>query len=186
MAGVVLDITSGSGPNSDCRGVATRGHRTLAAAIAHDLNNMLVAILGFSDLLADSLQRKIRRADVEQITAAATRSANLTRQLLAFARRELISLGRSTLAPSSALEGIAAIRAGRKHRSGAGALGRRRLGVCHPGQIEQILMNLVLNARRAMPKGGRLVVETARLTLGPAYESGSATPTRSGRYMMLA
>jgi two-component system cell cycle sensor histidine kinase/response regulator CckA len=190
MAGVVLDITERKRTEQRLQEVLRlEAIGRLAGGIAHDLNNMLVAILGFSDLLADSLQREDpRRADVEQITAAATRSANLTRQLLAFARRELIQprpLDISSIVRRS--EGMLRSVVGENIELVLQLSPDVGSVYADPGQIEQILMNLVLNARYAMPQGGRLVVETARLTLGAAYEKwerdADAAP---GRYVMLA
>jgi two-component system cell cycle sensor histidine kinase/response regulator CckA len=190
MAGVMLDISERKRTEERLQEVLRlEAIGRLAGGIAHDLNNMLVAILGFSDLLADSLQRDDpRRADVEQITAAATRSANLTRQLLAFARRELIQPRR--------LDVNAVVRRAEVMlRSVLGESIELALQLspevgsvyADPGQVEQILMNLVLNARDAMPQGGRLGVETARLTLGGVSAKrqleADAAP---GHYVMLA
>jgi two-component system, cell cycle sensor histidine kinase and response regulator CckA len=190
MAGVVLDITERKRTEQRLQEVLRlEAIGRLAGGIAHDLNNMLVAILGFSDLLADSLQREDpRRADVEQITAAATRSANLTRQLLAFARRELIQprpldIGSIVRRSEGMLQSVLgeSIELVLELSVDVGSV------YADPGQIEQILMNLVLNARDAMPKGGRLVVETARLTLGPAYDKWERDADLApGRYVMLA
>ncbi|HEX2450392.1 MAG TPA: ATP-binding protein [Gemmatimonadales bacterium] len=135
----------------------------LAGGVAHDLNNMLVAILGFSELLVRTLDvDDPRRRDVDQITEAATRSAKLTRQLLAFARRELIQpqrleLNRVVERSEPTLRSV--LGAGIRlvfHLSAEG-------GVIYadPSQVEQILMNLVLNARDAMPGGGSITIETA-------------------------
>jgi len=190
MADVMLDITERKRTEERLQEVLRlEAIGRLAGGIAHDLNNMLVAILGFSDILADSFQPgDPRRDDVEQITLAASRSANLTRQLLAFARRELIQPRR--------LDVNAVVRRAEKMlrpilgesvdlefrlSSEVGAV------FADPGQVEQILMNLVLNARDAVPQGGRVVVETARLSLGtgsPRRQAGSdVTP---GHYVMLS
>jgi len=190
MAGVMLDITERRRTEQRMQEVLRlEAIGRLAGGIAHDLNNMLVAILGFSDLLADSLQREDpRRADVEHIIAAATRSANLTRQLLAFARRELIQPRRIDVSE-------VVRRAERMVRSVLGESVELVFQLspdvssiyADPGQIEQILMNLVLNARDAMPRGGRVTVETGRVAIGAASENrerdAEAVP---GRYVMLA
>ncbi len=150
----------------------------LAGGIAHDLNNMLVAILGFSDLLARTMDRQDpRRRDVDQITEAATRSAKLTRQLLAFARREMIHPQRLNLNDVVA----------RRESALRSVLGDHielvlelapEAGVVYadPSQVEQILLNLVLNARDAMPEGGRVTIETARLDVD-AREPGVESET---------
>jgi PAS domain S-box-containing protein len=134
----------------------------LAGGVAHDLNNMLVAILGYSELLGRTLDiDDPRRRDVDQITEAATRSAKLTRQLLAFARRELIQPQRLEL--NQVVE--------RSEASLRGVLGSNiALAIqlspeagwiyADPSQVEQVIMNLVLNARDAMPAGGRITIET--------------------------
>jgi two-component system, cell cycle sensor histidine kinase and response regulator CckA len=190
MAGAMLDITERKRTEARLQEVLRlEAIGRLAGGIAHDLNNMLVAILGFSDLLAGSFQPEDpRREDVEQITLAASRSANLTRQLLAFARREIIQPRRIDL------NGVVQ----RAERLVRPVLGENvemsfqlstDVGAIYadPAQVEQILMNLVLNARDAMPQGGRVQIETATLTLGGAL-SGRDVESEAGpgRYVMLA
>jgi two-component system cell cycle sensor histidine kinase/response regulator CckA len=162
----------------------------LAGGIAHDLNNMLVAILGFSDLLSRSLEpRDPRLRDVEQITEAAGRSAKLTRQLLAFARRELIQPQHLELnAIVARAEGMLRSVLGEniefllERSPDAGVI------YADPSQVEQIVMNLVLNARDAMPQGGRLTLETASLALGgsTAFPAVAGSAEAGERYVMLA
>jgi len=132
----------------------------LAGGIAHDFNNILTAILGYSNLLDDEIDGEgPARDDVEGIRKAAARAANLTRQLLAFSRRqpfsprplELNSLARDTerLLRRLLTEEIALSLA----PSDAEAI-----VVADPVQMEQIILNLALNARDAMPRGGTLVI----------------------------
>ena len=190
MAGVMLDITERKRTEARLQEVLRlEAIGRLAGGIAHDLNNMLVAILGFSDLLAGSFQPEDpRREDVEQITLAASRSATLTRQLLAFARREIIQPRRIDI------NGVVQ----RAERLLRPVLGESielvfqlspDVGAifADPGQVEQVLMNLVLNARDAMPQGGRILIETARVSLGGALSDqeveSEAVP---GQYVMLA
>ena len=190
MAGVMLDITERKRTEARLQEVLRlEAIGRLAGGIAHDLNNMLVAILGFSDLLAGSFQPEDpRREDMEQITLAASRSATLTRQLLAFARREIIQPRRIDV------NGVVQ----RAERLLRPVLGESielvfqlspDVGAifADPGQVEQVLMNLVLNARDAMPQGGRVLIETARVRLGGATSGqevdSEATP---GQYVMLA
>jgi PAS domain S-box-containing protein len=191
ITGVVLDITERKQTEAQLQEVLRlEAVGQLAGGIAHDLNNMLAAILGFSDFLAQSLEpHDPRSRDVEQIIQAANRSASLTRQLLAFARRELIqprrldvngvvrrseSMVRSVLGPNIDLVFDLS----------------KDIGVVYAdsGQVEQIMMNLVLNARDAMPHGGRLTIETMSLVLGratvPAQLVGEAPAL--GRYLMLS
>ena len=190
MAGVMLDITERKRTEARLQEVLRlEAIGRLAGGIAHDLNNMLVAILGFSDLLTGSFQPEDpRREDVEQITLAASRSATLTRQLLAFARREIIQPRRIDI------NGVVQ----RAERLLRPVLGESielvfqlspDVGAIYadPGQVEQVLMNLVLNARDAMPQGGRVLIETARLTLGGTF-SGQEVESEAapGQYVMLA
>jgi two-component system cell cycle sensor histidine kinase/response regulator CckA len=191
MRGILLDITERKRTEERLQEVLRlEAIGRLAGGIAHDLNNMLVAILGFSELLAQSMGANDPRLDdVRQISDAAARSADLTRQLLAFARRELIQPRRLDL------NGIVRY-AGGMLRPVLGENVRLILqlsstvGPIHadPGRLEQILMNLVLNSRDAMPQGGRVSVETAGVTLesdAAAWQPQSEAPP-PGRYAMLA
>ncbi len=169
MAGVMLDVTERKRAEERLQEVVRlEAIGRLAGGIAHDLNNMLVAILGFSDLLARSLRPDDpKRIDVDQISQAASRSATLTRQLLAFARRELIQprlvdLNEAVRRAEGMIRSVVAenIELVTQLSPTLGAV------YADPGQLEQILMNLVLNARDAMPQGGRVTVETASVALG--------------------
>jgi signal transduction histidine kinase len=191
MRGILLDMTERKRTEERMQEVVRlEAIGRLAGGIAHDLNNMLVAILGFSDLLGQSMEPDDPRlADVRQINEAADRCAELTRQLLAFARREMIQPRKLDL--------NAVIRhAGKMLRPVLGENVSLNLqlssdvGAIHadPGRVEQILMNLVLNCRDAMPRGGRVTVETAEVTLesdNSAWQQQSEAPP-TGRYAMLA
>jgi PAS domain S-box-containing protein len=144
----------------------------LAGGIAHDFNNLLTAILGYSDLVLSRLGSDDPLAGrVLEIRRAGERAANLTRKLLAFSRRQVLTP--VVLNLDGLLEDIAPI-LGRlvgedialRVRTGSG---------CHveadPTQIEQVIMNLVINARDAMPRGGTLTLETGRADLGPGEAS---------------
>src|SRR5689334_3217646 len=191
FTGVVLDLTERRRTEEQLQeGLRLEAVGRLAGGIAHDLNNMLAAIMGFGDLLARSFDPgDPRAADVEQISRAATRSASLTRQLLAFARRELIQPRpldlnavihhvRAMLPPVLGENVVLELRLGGE------------LGVVYADarQIEQIIMNLVLNARDAMPQGGRVTIETSTLELGPGATGPRADADRGlpGRFTMLA
>ena len=191
MRGILLDMTERKRTEERLQEVMRlEAIGRLAGGIAHDLNNMLVAILGFSDLLAQSLApNDPRLEDVHQINDAAERSAELTRQLLAFARRELIQPRKLDL--------NAIVRyAGGMLRPVLGENIRLVMqlspdvGAIHadPARVEQILMNLVLNSRDAMPRGGEVIVETAGVTLESdnlAWQQQSEAPP-TGRYALLA
>ena len=159
----------------------------LAGGVAHDFNNVLTAIGGYAELLRDDLPGEdTRRHDVEEILRATERAATLTRQLLAFSRRQV-------LAPRVLdLNGVVA---------GIDNMLRRLIGAdvalktalapdlgavrADPGQLEQVIMNLIVNARDAMPRGGKLTIETANAELDQSYalEHRAVAP---GPYVMLA
>lgn len=191
LAGVVLDLTERRRTEEQLQeGLRLEAVGRLAGGIAHDLNNMLAAILGFSDMLARSFPSEDPRAsDVEQISRAAARSADLTRQLLAFARRELIQP--RALDINAVIQHMRALL--------PPILGENveldlrlatDLGVVYadPRQIEHMVMNLVLNARDAMPQGGRVTLETRTAQLGPGAEAWRSEDERglSGRFTMLS
>ncbi|MBA3553600.1 MAG: PAS domain S-box protein [Gemmatimonadales bacterium] len=161
----------------------------LAGGIAHDLNNMLMTVIGHADFLARDLgPEDARRADVDQIRHAAERSAMLTAQLLAFARRDVVQ--------PRALDLNAVVR--QSERLVRPVVGESidlvvqlspEAGVIHadPSRVEQIILNLVLNARDAMPRGGRLTIETASVDfIGEDYERDADCSVSPGRYTQLA
>ena len=139
----------------------------LAGGIAHDFNNLLTAILGSTQLLLHNIPPgDPRREDAEEIKLAGLRAAELTRQLLAFSRRQV-------LAPKVLDLNAVVANIDRMLRRLLGedielvtSLAPGAGGVnADPGQLEQVLLNLAVNARDAMPTGGRLSIETARFTL---------------------
>jgi len=159
----------------------------LAGGIAHDFNNLLTAIFGSSDLLLEDLSvDDQRRSDVEDIKQAAQRAAALTRQLLAFSRQQVLA---PQVLDLSAL--IADLEKMLRRVIGEDVEFRTVLAPdlgavrADPGQLEQVIVNLAVNARDAMPYGGKLTVETANVDLDEAYpqERGLVVP---GRYAMLA
>ena len=157
----------------------------LAGGVAHDFNNLLTTIRGFSDLLLrDIAEGDTRRKDVEQIRKAADRGALLTRQLLAFGRHQVHEPRTIELnGVVSNMEGLmqrligADIKLNTELRPG---LGEVRID---PGQLEQVLVNLVLNARDAMPAGGTLTIETGERMISGSSRGRSVKP---GRYVVLA
>ena len=143
----------------------------LAGGVAHDFNNLLTAILGYCELLLGDLDPDDpRQADMAEIQKAGTRAAGLTRQLLAFSRKEIIEPTRLDLNLV-----VADMRAmlGRLIREDVTIVLGLRPGLAavtaDRGQVEQIIMNLAVNARDAMPEGGTLTIETANVDLDEDY-----------------
>jgi two-component system, cell cycle sensor histidine kinase and response regulator CckA len=157
----------------------------LAGGVAHDFNNLLTTIRGFSDLLLrDIPEGDRRRKDVEQIRKAADRGAILTRQLLSFGRQQTLEPRAIELnGVVTSMQGLiqrligADIRLVTELRPGLGEV------TMDPAQLEQILVNLVLNARDAMLSGGTLTIETGERQISGATRGRSIRP---GRYLVLA
>ncbi len=159
----------------------------LAGGVAHDFNNVLTAISGYTELLLEELPAgDPKRTDVEEIRAAAGRAAGLTRQLLAFSRKQVLQprvldlnalvetlhrmlrrlIGEDVTLATALAPQVGAVRA-------------------DPGQLEQVVLNLAVNARDAMPNGGRLTIETADVVLDDDYVREHPA-VRPGRYVLLA
>jgi PAS domain S-box-containing protein len=159
---------------------------TLSGGIAHDFNNLLTVIKGYSSMVLDRAQDKELRAQVERIDQAAEQAASLTRQLLAFSRRQLLQ-------PKVFNVNTLVLNLDRMLRRLIGediemvTVTAPDIGSvkADPGQLEQVIMNLVVNARDAMPRGGKLTLETASVDLDQAYalEHAEVSP---GRYILLA
>ncbi len=143
----------------------------LAGGVAHDFNNILAVILNYAEFVAEELpEGSPALADVEEIHRAAERAAALTRQLLIFSRREVVKpevlLLREVVAD---LENLLRRALGERVEL-VTKFGEERLPVeIDPGQLEQVLVNLAVNARDAMPEGGRLVVEIEPAELDEEY-----------------
>ncbi|MGC2194415.1 MAG: ATP-binding protein [Terriglobales bacterium] len=159
----------------------------LAGGIAHDFNNLLMVISGYSEFLLERLgPEPALRGPAKEISTAAERATSLTRQLLAFSRKQMLTpkvldlnavitenlkmltrlIGEDidlVMIPGSDLGAVKA----------------------DPGQIEQVILNLAVNARDAMPHGGKLTIETANVKLDEAYARLHA-PVQPGDYTMLA
>jgi two-component system, cell cycle sensor histidine kinase and response regulator CckA len=160
----------------------------LAGGVAHDFNNMLTVITGYSAILLDVLDRADpNRADIEEIKGAADRAAGLTRQLLAFSRKQVLQPRVLDLNTEviTGLEKMLRRLIGEDVELVTTLDETLGLVNADPGQVEQVIMNLAVNARDAMPDGGRLVIETANVDLG-AEHTGRHIGVKPGRYVMLA
>jgi two-component system cell cycle sensor histidine kinase/response regulator CckA len=160
---------------------------TLAGGVAHDFNNLLTAIIGYSELVLQQLDPlSPQYGDVGQIKRAADRAADLTRQLLAFSRRqmlqpEVLDLNAVVSNIMRMLERLVGEDIDLATRLDP-KLGQMKVD---PGQIEQVIMNLIVNAREAMPQGGSLTIETRNVELDEAYAREHAE-VRAGPYALLA
>jgi two-component system cell cycle sensor histidine kinase/response regulator CckA len=159
----------------------------LVGGVAHDFNNLLTVIMAGCELvLMELADPDPKRADLREIRQAADRATLLTRQLLAFSRQQLLApqivnlnvllagiegLLQRLLGDDIELQRIAGLDLGAVEAD--------------PGQLEQVIMNLVVNARDAMPRGGKLTIETANVEVDPAFAE-SHPPIEPGSYVMIA
>jgi|GEM_PF-2642879 len=145
----------------------------LAGGVAHDFNNMLTIVLGYSELLMGRLDAESpdRRA-LEEIRIAGQRASALTRQLLVFSRKQVVET--RPLWPNESVEGLGKmltqlidedIEMEMRLMPDTGMVS------ADPGQVDQVIINLAVNARDAMPQGGRLVIETENVHLDTAILS---------------
>lgn len=159
----------------------------LAGGVAHDFNNLLTAIRGYSELLLTSLSPEDPlREDIEEIKKAATRAASLTYQLLVFSRRQVftsqvLDLNTVVINTEKMLRRLIGEDINLVTRL------EPMLGCvkADPGQIEQVILNLAINARDAMPQGGTLIIETANVELDTA-SARQHIGAQAGSYVMLA
>jgi PAS domain S-box-containing protein len=159
----------------------------LTGGVAHDFNNLLTVVLGNADLLYDELdENDARRPLAEMIVGAAQKGAELTQRLLAFSRRQ--ALDPKIVDINQLLHGMQGLlqrTLGEHIEIAVVAAENLARASVDPGQLESSVLNLCLNARDAMPAGGRLTIETANMVLDLKY-AAVHSEVRAGRYVMLA
>ena len=159
----------------------------LAGGVAHDFNNLLTAIMGYGQLMKRRFgPDDLARRDAEEILKAAARGASLTRQLLLFSRQQVVEF--QALDLNTTITGMDKMlrRLVGEDIDLATAPVAGSCGIwADAGQLEQVLMNLAVNARDAMPEGGKLTIETAIVELDATY-AGTHFDIKPGRYAMLA
>ncbi len=159
----------------------------LSGGVAHDFNNLLGVIIGYAEFLQESLEPENRlRSSVDEILKAGKRAATLTRQLLAFSRQQVLDpkvldlngvvadmekMLRRLIGEDVALSTVL-----------SPDLGRLK---ADQGQLEQVVMNLVVNARDAMPQGGKLVIDTQNMVMDEAFIRRYPYPVQAGPYVCL-
>ena len=159
----------------------------LAGGVAHDFNNLLTAILGYAELVQVKLgPRHAATTDVEEILAAGQRAASLTKQLLTFSRMEvtapqLVDLNAALVELERMLKRLI----GEDVQVITALAPSLWPVVIDPGQITQVVMNLAVNARDAMPQGGKLVIETRNVELSGEY-ARHHVEAEPGEYVMLS
>ena len=162
----------------------------LAGGIAHDFNNLLTVIIGCADLMAMDDDRPAVEADhdpLEELTKAARRAANLTQQLLAFSRRQILQPRLVSL--NDSLRNVHAMLRRLVREIVMIALNLDpsiELVRVDPGQIDQVIVNLTLNAAYAMPEGGTITLATTSLEVVESDHHSSRPPMRPGNYVALA
>jgi PAS domain S-box-containing protein len=186
MEGIILDITDRKlleNQLQQARRMEAVGR--LAGGVAHDFNNLLTIIKGYIELaLNRCLDQPELRSDIQHIEEASDRAVTLVRQLLAFGRKQLLKpkvldLNGIVLNLDHLLRRLMSANIEMKTIAGKDTGSIK----ADPGQIEQVIMNLVVNARDAMPDGGRLLIETSNVDLDASYRDTVAI--RPGAYVLL-
>src|SRR5438552_1255719 len=160
---------------------------SLAGGVAHDFNNLLTAIIGYADILRDDLGTNSRHVDdLNEIIKASDRATALTRQLLAFSRRQPFEPRSLRLDERVAdMEKMLRRLLGPPVRLVTATDADLAAIMADPNQLEQVVLNLAVNSRDAMPQGGTLTIETRNVRLDEPYAHGSAA-VPPGTYVMLA
>jgi PAS domain S-box-containing protein len=186
--GTATDVTEQRELEEQCRqSQKMEAMGRLAGGVSHDFNNIMGVIIGYSDLLLSSMsQDDLQRPKIEQIKKAGYRAAALTRQMLAFSRKQILlpkvlDLNNVVSDTSKLLSRVIGKNIELITRLDAD-LGRVR---ADPTQIDQVLMNLAINARDAMAGGGKLIIETKNTELDDSYGKSTQSNVRPGSYVLL-
>lgn len=156
----------------------------LAGGIAHDFNNLVMIIKGYSDMLADSIPARSRPM-LEEIKRAGDRATGLIRQLLAFSRKQILEP--QVLDPNQIVRNMVKmlrVLIGEDVELVTDESENSGRVLVDPGQLEQVIMNLVVNARDAMPNGGKLVIATQACHLEQGFFNGKSDP-QPGDYVLI-
>jgi len=158
----------------------------LAGGVAHDFNNLLTVIMSYTDMLSEGLTVQDPRADdLDQIRKAAVTATSLTQQLLAFSRHQVIEPRLVNLSDIVSMSNKLLNRLIGEDVKVVMTITKDPVAVLiDPGQLEQVIMNLAVNARDAMPRGGKLTLETASVKIDPDYARDQWL-ANSGRFAML-
>jgi two-component system, cell cycle sensor histidine kinase and response regulator CckA len=188
VGGVSIDITERKSLEDQLRqSQKMEAVGRLAGGIAHDFNNLLTIIMGYSEILLGSSRiDEDEKRKILELKKAGERAALLTRQLLAFSRRQVMA---PRVLDLNVVVGNLRKMIGRLIGEDVELVtiphAPLNMVKADPGQVEQIIMNLVVNARDAMPHGGKLTIETANIEFGEEY-SRSHLPCLPGHYVMIA
>jgi signal transduction histidine kinase/CheY-like chemotaxis protein len=187
LTGICMDVTERKAVEDHLRDTQRlQAVGQLAGGIAHEANNQMSVVLGGAHfLLRRTDLSEAARQDIEQIRQAAERTASITQQLLAFSRRQILQLQDVDL--NAVVQSMASVlrRSLAENQPLVLRLGSLKGPIrADPRQLEQVLLNLTLNARDAMPDGGRLTIETREVEL-TAGESGSGGPPPGAYEMMV-
>ncbi len=187
VIGTLLDITEKKSLQDQLlRSQRLESLGLLAGGIAHDFNNILTAIIGYSTILRMKLKDKELIDKVDSILRASDRAANLTKGLLAFSRRQILQ-PRSIKLSEVIMDFEKIIRRLIPENIDMEFIFKdTKPAYVDPAQIEQVIMNLLTNARDAMPEGGKIVIETFDVFLDSEYIMNHRWVTREGEYICLS
>jgi two-component system cell cycle sensor histidine kinase/response regulator CckA len=188
VVGVALDITDRQHLLDQLRqSQKMQAVGELAGGVAHDFNNLLMVVKGHAEMLLDRLpETSSIRHSIEQMQSASERAAGLTRQLLAFSRKQVLQPRVLDLneVVAGMIQMVSRLIGANIELSFLPALNLGRVKA-DPSQVEQVVLNLVVNARDAMPDGGRLTIETSNIDLDRSYAAQHPGGLEPGPYIML-